>query len=229
MRRRLSRPVLFGAVAALAAAGGIAAAAIPDSSGAIHGCYQKNNGNLRVVGSASDCRNSETAIQWNQKGQPGQPGSDGPPGPPGPAGGGIVARAHISAPVTLTNSVTPLPLVGNTWAREAGELNEITARVTLRAPSSCRPGGSAAPSAIRFLVNGADVGPTNVSAYLTPLGQTETREFGVQNLEPVFPADQPSESTVTVSVQDFCTSGEHVVVPSVDIIVVGTRSAPGVR
>jgi hypothetical protein len=54
--------------------GGVAFATIPDSSKTIHGCYNKSNGNLRVVESAGDCRKNETALPWNQQGPPGTPG-----------------------------------------------------------------------------------------------------------------------------------------------------------
>jgi hypothetical protein len=59
-------------------------AAIPGSDGAIQGCYKQNSGDLRVVESAGDCRKSETAIQWNQKGPVGPQGPAGEQGPPGP-------------------------------------------------------------------------------------------------------------------------------------------------
>ena len=59
------------AIGILIGVGGLAVAAIPDSSGVIHGCYQKGAGNLRVVNSASDCRPSERSIDWNQQGPPG--------------------------------------------------------------------------------------------------------------------------------------------------------------
>src|SRR5262245_50706321 len=50
------------------AAGGIAYASIPDSNGAIHGCYQKNSGQLRVVdpGAGGGCSSSESPLVWNQ-------------------------------------------------------------------------------------------------------------------------------------------------------------------
>jgi hypothetical protein len=56
----------------MVALGGVAFAAIPDSNGKIHGCYQTNNGNLRVVESPSQCRSSESALSWNQEGPPGE-------------------------------------------------------------------------------------------------------------------------------------------------------------
>jgi hypothetical protein len=78
------------------AAAGIAFATIPDSSGVIHGCYKKLNGTLRVVDSPGDCRHSEAAIQWNQR------GPQGPPGPPGISGYQLVDRTFE----------TPLPING---------------------------------------------------------------------------------------------------------------------
>lgn len=60
--------------------------------GTIQACYNDTNGNLRLVGSPSDCRNHETAISWNTSGPAGPPGpagpagAAGPAGPPGPAG-----------------------------------------------------------------------------------------------------------------------------------------------
>jgi hypothetical protein len=62
---------------ALAVVGGVALAAIPDGQGNIHGCYGKPNGQLRVVESASDCKNNESALQWNQAGPQGPPGAAG--------------------------------------------------------------------------------------------------------------------------------------------------------
>ena len=53
MRRFTSgrgRWFLVGAVVgAFLAAGAVTLAAIPDSSGVIHGCYQKNSGQLRLI------------------------------------------------------------------------------------------------------------------------------------------------------------------------------------
>jgi hypothetical protein len=63
----------------------LAFGAIPDSGGVIHGCYL-SNGNLRVVEHDTDCRNSETALDWSQTGPTGPQGPAGPAGPPGPTG-----------------------------------------------------------------------------------------------------------------------------------------------
>ena len=99
-RHRPSPGTVLGFAALIVALGGVAFAAIPDSNGTIHGCYQKNSGNLRVVESASDCRNSELAITWNQQGPQGATGATGPQGPKGDKGdpgneGSPVAYARV--------------------------------------------------------------------------------------------------------------------------------------
>ena len=85
MRRK---PVIaIAAVAGLVLAGGVAYASIPDAGGVIHGCYQKNNGQLRVIDPASDsCRSSEAGLDWNQVGVRGPTGSRGPTGAAGADG-----------------------------------------------------------------------------------------------------------------------------------------------
>jgi len=90
---RRGRWFFLGAVVGAVLAGGaVTFAAIPDSSGVIHGCYQKNVGNLRVIDAGGSCRPSEIAISWSQTGPPGAPGPQGPKGdtgatgPQGPAG-----------------------------------------------------------------------------------------------------------------------------------------------
>ena len=67
-----------------AMAGGIAYAAIPDSSGVIHGCYNPNGANtpngttLNIVNSdTSSCKSNQTEITWNQTGPQGPVGDDG--------------------------------------------------------------------------------------------------------------------------------------------------------
>jgi hypothetical protein len=74
-RPRPSPGTVFGLAALVIAIGGAAFAAIPDSSGVIHGCYDRR-GALRVVDTEAGrtCRTSETALTWNQQGPPGPPG-----------------------------------------------------------------------------------------------------------------------------------------------------------
>ena len=64
-----------GALAASALAGGVAWAAIPDSSGVIKGCYS-SGGNLKVV-SELPCPKGFTSLPWNQEGAKGDRGTDG--------------------------------------------------------------------------------------------------------------------------------------------------------
>jgi len=93
MARRVlpSRLALMGAASAgtlgLVGLVALAGAAIPSSDGAINGCYDKANGQLRVIDTdKAACKNSETSISWNEAGDPGPQGEQGPAGPTGPQG-----------------------------------------------------------------------------------------------------------------------------------------------
>jgi len=61
-RRIAALPVIVAATAVIAVAGGMVVANIPAPDGTITGCYQMNNGQLRVVESASQCNPSELAL-----------------------------------------------------------------------------------------------------------------------------------------------------------------------
>jgi hypothetical protein len=81
MRKRNLLCAAAGAVAASVLAGGIAWAAIPGAGGVIDGCYQKNEGQLRVIDPATTaCRSSEVPISWNAQGARGVEGDQGVPG-----------------------------------------------------------------------------------------------------------------------------------------------------
>jgi hypothetical protein len=74
----VKRLLLALVVTGLAAVVGVAYATIPDGGGAIHGCYSKSGGALRVIDdSVTNCKASETSVTWNVA---------GPAGLPGPAG-----------------------------------------------------------------------------------------------------------------------------------------------
>jgi hypothetical protein len=62
------RLAVLGVVVLGLTAGGIAYASIPGSNGVIHGCYQKLNGQLRVIdpGTGGTCTVSENPLDWNQ-------------------------------------------------------------------------------------------------------------------------------------------------------------------
>ena len=66
--RRPSPAAIVASIALFVGVGGVAFAAIPDSEGVIHACYQNETGNLRVVESDTDCRPFETVLDWNQEG-----------------------------------------------------------------------------------------------------------------------------------------------------------------
>jgi hypothetical protein len=70
----------------VAAIGGIAWATTAAPSGVIKGCYQKNNGQLRIVDSFDACSAAELPIQWNQTGPQGTTGAQGPTGARGAQG-----------------------------------------------------------------------------------------------------------------------------------------------
>lgn len=74
-------------VLGLGALWSVARAAIPAQDGnVIDACYKANNGQLRIVSSASDCGPSEQHIVWNVQGIQGETGPMGPVGPVGPPG-----------------------------------------------------------------------------------------------------------------------------------------------
>jgi hypothetical protein len=125
MLRHRPSPAMVVALAALVVAvGGVAFATIPDSSGTIHGCFQKANGNLRVVESATDCRSSEIAISWNSQGPPGSPGAN------------VVARLR-GGPVTIPAHDQPeqtdheINLGDASWTQATTEFQEVYIGVEL--------------------------------------------------------------------------------------------------
>ena len=109
---RISKRLRYAGIATMTtvglsvAVGAIAYAAIPDSSGLIHGCYDKTLGSVRVIDPSSSnplknkCHSFETALDWNQtgpqgaagpagvKGDTGAAGATGPAGPKGDTGAG---------------------------------------------------------------------------------------------------------------------------------------------
>jgi hypothetical protein len=115
-------------------------ASIPDANGVLHGCYQKNNGQLRIIDPAvDDCRPSEIALQWSQQGPPGPQGPmglqgpqgaigpmglQGPAGPPGPAGSTTVLYAWVTENgfIVAQNGLTNWehPSEGHYWLSFAG-------------------------------------------------------------------------------------------------------------
>ncbi len=124
MRMRYLLGAVSGAMVATGVAG-IAWAGIPGAGGVINGCYQKVEGQLRVIDPGADsCRPAEIPIVWNQlggKGEPGEAGRDGadgrdgidvtvepePPGANCPTGGARVTGA--SGVTIVCNALPPDP------------------------------------------------------------------------------------------------------------------------
>src|SRR5580765_8708710 len=81
MKRWPGRRVAVAFVVVVAiAAGGIAYASIPDANGVVHGCYNSDNGALRVFGKSKDyqqCSAGEKALDWSQTGPTGATGLSG--------------------------------------------------------------------------------------------------------------------------------------------------------
>src|SRR3954464_3253344 len=87
--RRLKKPspALFIALLALvAAAGGFAVAAVPDSQGRIAACYLKKTGKVRLLVKGNKCQKGEALIRWSQTGPRGLTGATGLPGATGGQG-----------------------------------------------------------------------------------------------------------------------------------------------
>ena len=195
---RRPSPAMAVALAALVVAlGGAAFAAIPDSSGEIHGCFKKANGDLRLVDSAVSCRSSEKAIAWNQQ------------RPPGSGGGAVVARPRSETPQTATNSLADYPLADNTWTQQAGETDLVFAEIEATPPADC--GGISAVRA-EISINGQVVG------FAAQVGPSAFKDIGSGVL---FEPGSATGRTATVRIQDDCTTGQHFTVNSVKVVVLG--------
>lgn len=77
--RAFRSPILAaiaGAVVTASVVGGVAIAQT-STPAVITACIAQNTGNVRIVGSGSDCRPNETTTTWNQQGPQGIPGTNG--------------------------------------------------------------------------------------------------------------------------------------------------------
>jgi hypothetical protein len=109
---------------AIAVGVGVATGAIPDSGGVIHGCYEQDEGQLRVIDTARGgaCRPSETPLNWNQTGPQGPKGDTGPQGPKGDTGaGGAVGKDGVSVTSTaLASGDQNCPTGGSSFTSVSG-------------------------------------------------------------------------------------------------------------
>jgi hypothetical protein len=133
--RRVAGPIVLGAAALLAVAA-VAGAAIPDSDdGEIHGCYQKNQGQLRVVDAQAGqaCRASEEPLVWNQQGVQGEPGPRGPSDAFSRWNNGELAADNLAAPRLLELSVPDgnFATTATAIARNAGAASVVVTCQTM--------------------------------------------------------------------------------------------------
>jgi len=119
----------------------------PVDQNVLTGCYQKINGQLRIVTSASQCRSSEVAISWNKLGPQGPAGPAGPIGPAGPAGPeGPAGSAGVVATSTFSGSIGIVD-VGAEWVFAGATVN-VTTTATQRITGAAQaPLGTSSTSA----------------------------------------------------------------------------------
>ncbi|MFZ1881412.1 MAG: collagen-like protein [Gaiellaceae bacterium] len=87
MQRKRNRAlIMVGTALTLLTLAGVAYATIPND-GTIHGCYARSGGSLRVIdASVTNCKSTETSLDWNVQGPTGPTGATGPQGAPGATG-----------------------------------------------------------------------------------------------------------------------------------------------
>jgi hypothetical protein len=112
----------------------IAFASIPDASGVIHTCYNKNgNATLRVIdNSIEQCKSNETALNFNQTGPQGPQGPQGPVGPAGPQG--PQGLQGLQGATGATGATGPAGASGTSTAyvaRQTGSYRTVTTAGTL--------------------------------------------------------------------------------------------------
>jgi hypothetical protein len=178
--------IAIAVVAGLVLAGGVAYASIPDAAGVIHGCYQKVNGQLRVIDTSrgGTCSPSENALSWNQTGPTGAQGPTGPTGAKGATGAtgptGAAGSATAFADLEANGVVVASKNLTSHSASGSGQY-ELIFSPSLRA---CAVGASAITATGPSILGGAppglafaqhEPGPgvirvetTNLSGALTP-------------------------------------------------------------
>src|SRR6185503_18676131 len=85
-RHRAKAGAALAVGTAVVAAGSFAFAAVPSPGGVINGCYNRSNGQMRVIDPPQQCTSAERALSWNAEGPTGATGATGPTGPTGATG-----------------------------------------------------------------------------------------------------------------------------------------------
>jgi hypothetical protein len=123
----------------------------PDGN-VLNGCYQKINGQLRIVSNPGQCNPSELPLSWNivgPQGPAGPQGPEGPQGPMGPAGpqgpagpSGVVDTYALGGSIgTISGSSSQWIFAGPTVSVATTESQRITGVV--QAPLSTSAEGQA--------------------------------------------------------------------------------------
>jgi hypothetical protein len=135
---KLRHVLTTAGVVGVVAGGGIATAAIPDSDGVIHACYDETSGQARIVdpesGSPKGCGKNEIALEWNRQGPKGEQGDVGPQGPAGPTGpAGPAGPSGATGPAGPVGPAGPAGPAGNSVAKVVSATG-----VRLSSPESTR-------------------------------------------------------------------------------------------
>jgi hypothetical protein len=199
------------------ALGGVAFATIPDSTGTIHACAQKNSGNLRVVDQGA-CRGNETPLAWTD----GSRGSSG-----------VVARPRSASPVETTTDPGSLgdpsvgavvPMNNSDWIQGPNETDHFAGEVSYTNPD-CPARPTTFQSAFFVFVFVGDhlvasgVGITGPSGPGVKTAGTVSIDEQLGGF--LFEPGAATNRSLTVRAVDSCDGGKHVRIDSVKLNVEG--------
>ena len=141
----------------------------------IYACYNKNNGNVRIVAASSACHGSEIAISWNEQGPTGPQGLVGPPGPTGATGAtgpaGPKGSTGANGPAGPAGAVGPAGPKGSTGvAGPAGPAGAVGPGGPAGAVGPAGPAGAVGPGGPAGAVGPA--GPAGAVGPAGPKGST---------------------------------------------------------
>jgi hypothetical protein len=164
-RRVVRLTAVVFAVGAGAAGVAYAATAIAAKTATttIHACV-KDNGDLRIVNSASDCTHHEGVLTWNVEGPAGPAGPTGPPGATGPAGPkGDPGAAGAKGDTGAIGPVGP--------AGPAGPKGDAGAVGAKGDPGATGPAGAIGPAGAKGDIGATGpAGPTGATGATGPAG-----------------------------------------------------------
>ncbi len=208
--------VLTTAVVLVATGAVFATGSIPDSDGAINGCYLDSGGSgdedgdedddddregrggqgqLRVVSDPAECHQDETAISWNQVGTEGPIGPTGPVGPPGTDGGDSTVACALAEQLAallpdfvVPNDCAPPPPPPPPSAFPAPQVSVLLLQ---QLPDGIRAfaSGTTEPGAtVTVFVDGTCTSPLSALAPGFPIGEFDPAgPDGAFSIDVVFP------------------------------------------